>query len=140
VPAATSGARSEVSLKGQWEIARDDELLPKEIAVPIRSLPQNPLWKSIAVPSDKAVSRPELTLAHRVWYRTRVEVPADMAGRSFFINFTKNNLNTTVMSTGSCVDLKSSRLLTSMSMSPKRLSRASMRSWSVFVMLVWLQL
>jgi beta-galactosidase len=100
VPAAAGGARSEVKLKGQWEIARDDESLPKEIAVPIRSLPQNPLWKSIAVPSDKAISRPELTLAHRVWYRTQVEVPAGMAGRSFFINFPKNNLNTTIYVNG----------------------------------------
>jgi beta-galactosidase len=41
-----------------------------------------------------------LTFAHRVWYRTRVEVPANMAGRSFFINFPKNNLNTTVYVNG----------------------------------------
>jgi beta-galactosidase len=100
VAAVAGGARSEVKLKGQWEIARDDESLPKEIAVPIASLPRNPLWKSIAVPSDKAVSRPELTLAHRVWYRTQVEVPANMAGRSFFINFPKNNLNTTIYVNG----------------------------------------
>jgi len=100
VPAATNGARSQVSLKGDWEIARDDEQLPKEVAVPIGSLPKAPVWRSISVPSNKAKSRPDLTLAHRVWYRTRVEVPADMAGRSFFINFPKNNLNTTVYVNG----------------------------------------
>jgi beta-galactosidase len=100
VPAATGGVRSEVKLKGQWEIARDDEQLPKEIAVPIGSLPKSPQWMSIAVPSNKAISRPELTFAHRVWYRTRIEVPANMAGRSFFINFPKNNLNTTVYVNG----------------------------------------
>jgi beta-galactosidase len=100
VPAATGAARSQVSLQGQWEIARDDEQLPREIAVPIGELPKNPNWKSIAVPASKAQARPELTLAHRVWYRTRVEVPANMAGRSFFINFPKNNLNTTVYVNG----------------------------------------
>jgi beta-galactosidase len=100
VPAVPGGTRSQASLKGTWEIARDDENLPKEISVPIPSLPKSPRWKSIAVPSDKAKSRPELTLAHRVWYRTRVEVPAGMEGRSFFINFPKNNLNTTVYVNG----------------------------------------
>jgi beta-galactosidase len=100
VPAVTGGARSEVSLKGQWEIARDDEQLPKEIAVPLATLPKAANWMSIAVPLDKAKARPELTFAHRVWYRTRVEVPANMAGRSFFINFPNNNLNTTVYVNG----------------------------------------
>lgn len=100
VPSAPVGARSQVLLKGQWEIARDDEQLPKDIASPIGALPRSPLWRSIPVPSNKAKSRPDLALAHRVWYRTRVEVPAGTGGRSFFLNFPKNNLNTTVYVNG----------------------------------------
>jgi beta-galactosidase len=96
LPAAgAAGARSSVSLEGDWEIARDDEQMPKAIAVPLE-LPTRANWRAIAVPSDKNKSRVDLQLAHRLWYRTRVNVPADQVGRSFFINFPMNSLNTTV--------------------------------------------
>ena len=62
--------------------------------------PARPAWKAIPVPSDKNESRPDLLFAHRLWYRTRVNVPASMAGRSFFLTFPQNNLNTTVFVNG----------------------------------------
>ncbi len=93
--AADSAARSSVKLEGNWEIARADEQEVKAVATPME-LPTQAIWKSIPVPSDKNTSRPDLLFAHRVWYRTRVSVPANQTGRSFFMRFPMNNLNTTV--------------------------------------------
>ncbi|MDX1931796.1 MAG: glycoside hydrolase family 2 TIM barrel-domain containing protein [Capsulimonadales bacterium] len=102
LPEATSdGTRVALPLKGDWEICRNDENLPPaDIAVPMQDFPANPIWRAIPVPSDKNVSRPDLTFAHRVWYRTRVNVPASHAGRSFVLTFPRNNLNTTVYVNG----------------------------------------
>ncbi len=76
-------ARS-VPLKGLWEICRDDEQLPGPVAEPIKELPKVTNWRAIAVPGDKNTLRPDLVFAHRVWYRTRIDVPAGAArgGRS----------------------------------------------------------
>ncbi len=97
LPSAGS-PRPSVKLEGDWEIARHDEVAPPfDIAVPIPDLPTAPKWTAIPVPSDRNVSRPDLTLAHRIWYRTQVNVPADLAGRGFQLKFGQNNLNTTVL-------------------------------------------
>ncbi len=100
LPDAPAGQRSSVPLKGVWEVTRDDEQMPGEVAEPIRVLPEVTFFKAIEVPSDKNVSRPDLLFAHRLWYRTRVHVPARLAGRSFHIDFPQNNLNTTVYVNG----------------------------------------
>ncbi len=100
LPTAKAGTRSSVALKGTWEICRDDELLPGEVAVPMKELPKTPVWKAIAVPGDKNELRHDLVFAHRVWYRTRVQVPADLEGRAFVLDFPENNLNTTVFVNG----------------------------------------
>jgi len=94
------GARSAIALAGTWEICRHDEQQPGEVAAPIADRPGHPAWRAIAVPGDKNVLRPDLVFAHRVWYRTRVEVPAAAAGRSFHLVFPQNNLNTTVVVNG----------------------------------------
>lgn len=93
-------ARSSVPLNGLWEVCRHDEQLPKEVAVPIADFPKTPHWRAIEVPGDKNALRPDLTFAHRLWYRTRVRVPDSLAGRSFHIVFPENNLNTTVVVNG----------------------------------------
>ncbi len=98
---ATGTVRPSVKLEGLWEIARHDEVAPPfDIAVPIPDLPKDPKWTAIPVPSDRNVSRPDLTLAHRIWYRTQVNVPAELAGRGFQLKFGQNNLNTTVLVNG----------------------------------------
>jgi beta-galactosidase len=100
LPEPTStAARSSVALNGQWEVCRCDEQLPGETAAPIKDFPAQPHWKAIAVPGDK-MQRPELVMAHRLWYRTRVEVPSGAARRSFHLVFPQNNLNTTVYVNG----------------------------------------
>ncbi|HRT96398.1 MAG TPA: glycoside hydrolase family 2 TIM barrel-domain containing protein [Planctomycetota bacterium] len=93
-------ARSSVALKGLWQVCRHDEQLPKEVAAPIADLPKTPHWKAIEVPGDKNTLRPDLLFAHRLWYRTRIRVPDSLAGRSFFVVFPENNLNTTVLVNG----------------------------------------
>ena len=42
---------------------------------------------SIPVPGNKFEVKPELRFCHRLVYRTRVNVPAALAGRSFFLQF-----------------------------------------------------
>ncbi|HLV81105.1 MAG TPA: glycoside hydrolase family 2 TIM barrel-domain containing protein [Chthonomonadaceae bacterium] len=94
------GERAVAPLNGLWQICRDDEQAPGETAAPIAALPQNPVWTGIAVPGDKNTLRPDLLLAHRLWYRTKAHVPDRYAGRSFFLVFPQNNLNTTVYVNG----------------------------------------
>jgi hypothetical protein len=94
------GERASVKLKGLWEIARHDDNAPGEVAAPIQDFPTKPHWKAISVPGDKNKLRPDLIFAHRVWYRTRVNVPQSQLGRSFYLYFPLNNLNTTVYVNG----------------------------------------
>ena len=98
--ARDAGGRVSVDLKGQWEICRADEQAPGEVAAPIADFPADPHWTAIAVPGDKNELRPDLLFAHRVWYRTHVDVPKSLAGRSFQLTFPQNNLNTTVVVNG----------------------------------------
>ncbi len=94
------GSRSETALRGLWQICRDDEQLPAHVAVPIAHLPAHPYWSAIPVPGDKNTLRPDLLLAHRIWYRTRINVPAACSGHSFALLFPQNSLNTTVFVNG----------------------------------------
>jgi glycosyl hydrolase family 2 len=100
LPETPLGKRASVSLKGLWEVTRHDEQTPGEVAEPIRELPDRPVWRAIPVPSDKNKVREDLIFAHRLWYRTRVQVPASMEGRSFYVDFPCNNMNTTVYVNG----------------------------------------
>ena len=102
-PALTvDGRQTSLPLKGLWEICRDDEQLPGEVAAPIKNLPAHPFWRSIAVPGDKNTLRPDLVFAHRLWYRTRVELPEGANQRSWFLVFPQNSLNTTVFVNDTC--------------------------------------
>lgn len=87
-------------LSGLWEVCRHDEQLPGPVAEPIRDFPATPHWKAISVPGDKNKLRSDLLFAHRLWYRTRVEVPASMAGRAIYLDFPYNAMNTTVYVNG----------------------------------------
>ncbi len=98
--AAVPAARASVALAGVWEVCRHDEQMPGPVAEPILDIPQAPHWHAIAVPGDKNALRPDLLFAHRLWYRTRVQVPAAMAGRAFYLDFPYNSLNTTVCVNG----------------------------------------
>ncbi|MCW3052812.1 MAG: Beta-galactosidase/beta-glucuronidase, partial [Chthonomonadales bacterium] len=100
MPAASADAkRVALPLKGVWEICRHDEQMPGEVAAPIKDFPVQPHWYGIEVPGDK-MQHPELVMAHRLWYRTHVRIPAGSEGRSFHLDFPQNNLNTTVYVNG----------------------------------------
>lgn len=95
-----AGERVSIPLAGLWEICRHDEQQPGRVDEPIGQLPERPFWHAIAVPGDKNALRPDFVFAHRVWYRTRIQVPKSLGGRAFFIDFPYNNLNTTVYVNG----------------------------------------
>ena len=92
--------RLSINLNGQWEVCRHDEYMPADVATPIKELPEKQYWTAIAVPGDKNVQRLDLRYAHRLWYRTRINVPAESSGHSYFLTFPQNNLNTTVYVNG----------------------------------------
>jgi len=87
--------RQEFSLNGLWEIARyDDEDMDKNPYQSDKKLPTeneyNLKWRGIEVPSD-AWSRPELRFAHRVIYRTKIEIPDEFQNKSFILHFSGTN-------------------------------------------------
>jgi hypothetical protein len=96
---ATSDARSEVELNGAWQVCRFDEQIPGPVDTPIKQFPAHPYWTGMQVPGDK-FDRPDFMFAHRLWYRTRVQVPTAAKGRSFHIIFPLDSLNTTVYVNG----------------------------------------
>ncbi|MGA2499184.1 MAG: glycoside hydrolase family 2 TIM barrel-domain containing protein [Tepidisphaeraceae bacterium] len=97
-----SSQRSEVSLGGLWEVCRWDETEVADRVAPVKALPQpaESFWRSIQVPGDKYKVKPELAFAHRLVYRTKVDVPAGMAGRSFFLRIPSVNLMASVLVNG----------------------------------------
>ncbi|MGD0537301.1 MAG: hypothetical protein ABSC03_06605 [Verrucomicrobiota bacterium] len=97
--AVANSARNALKLAGTWEVCRHDEQMPGEVAAPITNFPAPPRWTAIEVPGNKN-DRADLVFAHRLWYRTRVNVPASQTGRSFHLVFPENNLNTTVFVNG----------------------------------------
>jgi len=100
---AAGGERTEVSLAGVWQIARWDEAgLVRDRTGPAEALPKAEAlhWSSIPVPGDRNALRPDLIFCHRYVYRTRVKVPAEMKGRSFFLRFTETSMLATVFVNG----------------------------------------
>lgn len=88
---AAPGARAELPLDGLWEVARyDDPDMDQNTYEPVEQLPEPseyPLrWMGVEVPGDLA-RRAELRMAHRLFLRTRVEVPSELAGRGFHLHF-----------------------------------------------------
>jgi beta-galactosidase len=87
---AKGAERAVLHLGGTWQVARWDEVTVKDRTGPTRALPPGHAglpWKAIAVPGNRDEVRPDLTFCHRFIYRTRVKVPAEMKGRSFFLRF-----------------------------------------------------
>ncbi|MGD8240751.1 MAG: glycoside hydrolase family 2 TIM barrel-domain containing protein, partial [Armatimonadota bacterium] len=95
LPAPTSVARTEVQLSGLWQVARYDDLdMDQGAWEPVPALPSQddyPLrWMGIDVPSS-LWNKPETIFAHRVIYRTQVNVPAAHRGRGFSLHFSGTN-------------------------------------------------
>ena len=102
VPAAADGERTEVPLDGPWQVCRYDEQEVLDRDLPTKTLPDaaQAYWMSIPVPGNKFDVRPELRFCHRFVYRTRVAVPAEMAGHGFFLLFPSLNMIASVFVNG----------------------------------------
>jgi hypothetical protein len=96
------GSRVTAPLAGLWQVCRFDDFEPADRTGPDKVLPEagKMPWSAIPVPSNKYKTRPDLTLAHRLVYRTRVKIPAELAGHSFFVHFPSNNMITSVFANG----------------------------------------
>ncbi len=83
------GMRVETSLAGLWQVCRYDEQEVADRTGPTKTLPDAAAayWMSIDVPGNKFEVKPELRFCHRFVYRTRVNVPEGLAGRSFILQF-----------------------------------------------------
>ena len=102
LPESPGEGRTTLPLAGDWEVCRADEQTPPfDVAQPMETdLPPEAKWSAIPVPSDKNASRPDLLFAHRLWYRTKVSIPAGKSSSGYFLTFPRNNLNTTVVVNG----------------------------------------
>ncbi len=87
---AVEAPRTVLPLKGAWQIARWDEQEIKDRDRPVKELPaayEKLFWKSVQVPGNRDSARPDMLYCHRFLYRTRIDVPADLQGRSFVLRF-----------------------------------------------------
>ncbi len=90
--AAADAQRTGLKLNGLWQIARyDQEDMDIGAWEPVRELPSHPLhWLGVEVPHS-CWGTDEMVFAHRVIYRTRVNVPASHEGRGFKLHFSGTN-------------------------------------------------
>ncbi len=102
VATAPAGERAVTDLSGLWQMARYDEQDIQDRLGPIASLPpaDQLYWMGINVPGDRNAGHPELSYNHRYFYRTRLNVPSELAGRSFFLHFPSTNMVVTVFVNG----------------------------------------
>ncbi len=92
---AGDAARDRLELSGTWQVARyDDPDMDVDTYVPVRRLPkpeEYPLrWMGIEVPGS-LWGKDQTRMAHRVIYRTRVEIPDGHRGRGFKLHFSGTN-------------------------------------------------
>ena len=101
---AGEGARASVELTGPWQTARWEEHVVKETdrLRPVEAPPdlKTLFWYGIDLPADRDAARPEMAFWHRYVYRTRVDVPAALKGRSFLLDFENFNMIATVFVNG----------------------------------------
>jgi beta-galactosidase len=91
---APAAERLETPLAGPWQVCRYDEQEVVDRDGPTRTLPDvaGAFWSAIPVPGDKFEVKPEFRFCHRFVYRTRVNIPTALAGRSFFLRFPSVNM------------------------------------------------
>ena len=87
--------RTALRLTGLWQVARYDD--PDMDAAPYTPVDQIPApeehdlrWMGVEIPSS-LWGRKETCFAHRVIYRTRVNIPAEHEGRGFKLHFSGTN-------------------------------------------------
>lgn len=102
-PGGGEGLRETMSLGGPWRACRDDDPdMDADPYGPMRSLPSRAVWHGVTIPSALA-DTPALRLANRVWLVSRIDVPAEYAGRSFVLDFAGTNWIASVLVNGELV-------------------------------------
>ena len=98
---ANNGERALTSLAGLWQVARANEQVLDDRTGPIKALPaaEDCHWASCNVPGNKNADI-ALIESHRLFFRTRINVPAEAAGKSFVLDFPCNSMITTVFVNG----------------------------------------
>jgi beta-galactosidase len=96
------GERIDLPLGGLWQACRFDEQEVVDRTGLCKTLPDaaTAYWMSIPVPGNKFDVKPELRFSHRIVYRTRVDVPAALAGRSFVLRLPSQSLIASVLVNG----------------------------------------
>ena len=82
--------RSELLLSGLWEVARyDDPDMDVDTYEAVKRLPADDelVWRGAEVPGDLFAQRPDLEMAHRVLYRTKVRVSEAFSDKGFHLHF-----------------------------------------------------
>lgn len=102
---AQAGERARLDLGGAWQLAAWDEpTVPEAQRLEgVEALPADldgMPWYGIPVPSDRNRSRPDFIFNHRLIYRTRVDVPAALGGRAFYLDFDSFSMIATVFVNG----------------------------------------
>jgi beta-galactosidase len=105
VAAAAEGVRAVTDLAGVWQYAAWDER--GEITEETRSKGVDQLpdlktlnWYGISIPGDRNDRLPQFLHNHRYLLRTRVDVPAELKGRSFFLDLREISLIATLFVNG----------------------------------------
>jgi beta-galactosidase len=102
VPKPVDTTQASLSLAGQWQYEGDDELVVDDRLGPVKSIPSADSlnWHAINVPGDRNTALPHEEYVHRYYLRTRVNVPADLAGHSFVLHVPAENMIATVFVNG----------------------------------------
>jgi hypothetical protein len=90
------------SLNGDWQIARDDEMVVSDPSGPITTLPSadSLYWRSMVVPGNRDSAIPDWLYCHRYWLRTRITVPSNLAGHSYYLHFPAISMTATLFVNG----------------------------------------
>jgi hypothetical protein len=101
VPVPTAAAQAPLPLDGLWQYANDDELTVDDRLGPVKSLPDlsTLTWHGMKA-GDRNDLLPDQTYIHRYYLRTRVNVPAELAGHSFVLHAPGVNTVATVFVNG----------------------------------------
>ena len=102
LPEPTDAAQLSLSLAGQWQYSGDDELVVDDRLGPVKSVPgaDSLTWHAMAVPGDRNTALPQERYVHKYYLRTRVNIPADLAGHSFVFHVPAENMIATVFVNG----------------------------------------
>jgi len=98
IPPPTGAAQVATSLAGPWQYAGDDELEVTDRLGPVATLPPADgfNWRAITVPGSRNDLLPQQAYVHRYYLRTRVSVPAAVAGHSVVLHIPYPSMIATV--------------------------------------------